>query len=123
MNEVDEDKLDPDVKRHGMNHFFLFFLEISEKCQLWFVVANRFSFFTHCLIVAREDTKIYDKGEFYEGEDNDDKGKFADAERNISTGASMIQSINSEIRTEMQTEVATTNQVNNPEITMEGNDD
>lgn len=35
----------------------------------------------------------------------------------------MIQSINSEIRTEMQTEVATTNQVNNPEITMEGNDD
>lgn len=31
MNEVDEDKLDPDVKRHGMNHFFLFFLEISES--------------------------------------------------------------------------------------------
>ena len=34
----------------------------------------------------------------------------------------MIQDINAEIRTEVQTEVTITQQ-NNPEITMEGNDD
>jgi histone deacetylase 1/2 len=121
MNEVHEDDLDPDQKRHQ----------------------------------ARDDTRIYDRGEFYEGEDNDDKGKFMDAEKNVSANVSMMQEINSEIRSERKVEMLVQSEViinqttkvvdssnnnnndinnnnknnnnsnsnNNPEITMEGTDD
>jgi len=105
MNEVNEDDLDPDQKRH----------------------------------VARDDTRIYDKGEFYEGEDNDDKAKFLDVEKNVTStnaGESMMQEINSEIRSEVKSEMngttqrevhiqssSTTVENNNPEIVMEGNAD
>lgn len=81
------------------------------------------------MIVATEDTRIYDKGEFYEGEDGSDKGKFADSERNVTSGDSMIQDINNEIRTEVRVEMQVQSEVikpsenNNPEITMEGGDD
>lgn len=106
MNEVDEDTLDPDQKRH----------------------------------VARDDTRIYDKGEFYDGEDNEDKGKFADTEKNITASEKMVVEINTEIRSEVKVEMHIQSQITstfepqninnnnnnnntNPEITMEGNDD